>query len=130
MAEANKPAGNVGNVNATGAHDRVAMLRLNADGTVDQTAPELVGEPEFVAEAAKRQFAEQAVSATDVARQAPNPSQVTVVGEPGDKPDRVEPLRSDAGPQFDETRKALEAAQKAGETAAEQTVKALLAEKK
>lgn len=53
-----------------GAHDRVAMLSLRADGTPDQIAPEIIGGKEFAIEAAKRQFAEQAVSAKDEAERA------------------------------------------------------------
>lgn len=45
--------------------DRVAMLSLSKDGTPDQTNPTLIGDPEFVREAARRQFTEQAVSAAD-----------------------------------------------------------------
>lgn len=50
-----------------GDHDRVVMLSLKADGTPDQHNPEIVGDKEFAVAAAKRQFAEQAVSAVDVA---------------------------------------------------------------
>ena len=52
-------------VGKDGAHDRVAMLSLKADGTPDQLAPEIIGDKDFALEAAKRQFAEQAVSAVD-----------------------------------------------------------------
>ena len=51
-----------------GDHDRVAMLSLRADGTPDQHNPEIIGDKDFAIEAAKRQFAEQAVSAADVER--------------------------------------------------------------
>lgn len=54
-------------VDSEGAHDRVVMLSLRADGTPDQYKPEIVGDKEFALEAAKRQFAEQAVSAKDSA---------------------------------------------------------------
>lgn len=50
--------------------DRVAMLSLNKDGTPDQTNPEIIGDKEFAVEAAKRQFAEQAVSAVDDAERS------------------------------------------------------------
>lgn len=52
------------------AHDRVVMLSLKADGTPDQLNPEIVGDKEFAVEAAKRQFAEQAVSAADEAQRS------------------------------------------------------------
>lgn len=54
-------------VDSEGAHDRVSMLSLRADGTPDQYQPEIIGGKDFAVEAAKRQFAEQAVSAKDAA---------------------------------------------------------------
>lgn len=48
-----------------GDHDRVVMLSLKADGTPDQHNPEIIGDKDAAAEAAKRQFAEQAVAAVD-----------------------------------------------------------------
>jgi hypothetical protein len=49
-----------------GDHDRVAMLSLRADGTPDQHNPEIIGDKDTAIAAAKRQFADQAVSAADV----------------------------------------------------------------
>jgi hypothetical protein len=49
----------------TTPHDRVVSLSLRADGTPDQNNPELIGDKDAAIEAAKRQFAEQAVSAVD-----------------------------------------------------------------
>ena len=55
------------------AHDRVAMLSVRADGTLDQAAPELIGDKAATVAATQRQFAEQAVSAADdAARRAAN----------------------------------------------------------
>jgi hypothetical protein len=51
-----------------GDHDRVQMLSLKADGTPDQHNPEIIGDVEFAKAAAREQFAQQAVSAADVAR--------------------------------------------------------------
>ena len=51
-----------------GDHDRVAMLSLKADGSPDQHNPEIVGDKDAAVEAAKRQFAEQAVAAVDAAK--------------------------------------------------------------
>jgi hypothetical protein len=53
-----------------GDHDRVAMLSLHPDGSPAQYKPEIIGDKEFALEAAKRQFAEQAVSAVDSAERA------------------------------------------------------------
>lgn len=50
-----------------GDHDRVEMLSLKADGTPDQHNPELIGDPEATLAATKEQFAQQSVSAADVA---------------------------------------------------------------
>ena len=55
---------------AEGAQDRVAMLSLKSDGTPDQTNPVVIGDKEAAVAAAKRQFAEQAVSAVDEAERA------------------------------------------------------------
>ena len=59
--EANAPA-----VQGGGDHDRVVMLTLHPDGTPRQHNPEIIGDKQFATDAAKRQFAEQAVSAVDV----------------------------------------------------------------
>lgn len=48
-----------------GAHDRVAMLSIRADGTPDQVNPEIIGDKEYALAATKRQLREQAVSAVD-----------------------------------------------------------------
>jgi hypothetical protein len=53
-------------VAGTTDHDRVAMLSIAKDGSLDQHDPEIIGDKEFAVEAAKRQFAERAVSAVDV----------------------------------------------------------------
>lgn len=50
-----------------GDHDRVAMLSVRADGTLDQHNPEIIGDKEFALAATKEQFKQQAVSAVDVA---------------------------------------------------------------
>lgn len=65
-----------------GDHDRVAMLSLKADGTPDQHNPEIIGDKEFAVEAAKRQFAEQAVSAADAQRRADATADETVEQDP------------------------------------------------
>lgn len=74
---------NESNAATDGAHDRVVMLSLKADGTPDQFNPEIVGDPEFAREAAKRQFAEQAVSAADDARLSGAPDVEQVKQDPG-----------------------------------------------
>lgn len=50
--------------------DKVAMLSLRADGTPDQTNPQIVGDKDFALAAAKEQFAQQAVSAVDDAKRS------------------------------------------------------------
>lgn len=66
-----------------GDHDRVVMLSLRADGTPDQHNPEIIGDKEFAVESAKRQFAEQAVSAADVAERGASaaPAGAELVGQ-------------------------------------------------
>jgi hypothetical protein len=64
---------------AEGAHDRVAMLSLKADGTPDQYAPEIIGDKDFAVASAKRQFAEQAVSAVDQAERGVSTSDAETV---------------------------------------------------
>lgn len=50
--------------------DKVAMLSLRADGTPDQTNPQIIGDKDFALAATKEQFKQQAVSAVDDARRA------------------------------------------------------------
>ncbi len=77
------------------AHDRVGVLSVRADGTHDQLNPELLADNEAVREYTRRQFAEQAIGASDDAnRGAGGP--VTIIGRPGDEPDEVVPATSDA----------------------------------
>ncbi len=65
------------------AHDRVAMLSVRADGTLDQAAPELIGDKAATVAATQRQFAEQAVSAADdAARRAANATADAGVQDP------------------------------------------------
>jgi hypothetical protein len=132
MTEAGKKTdGGNTSVPHEGDHDRVAMLSLRADGTPDQHNPELLGDRDTALRAARRQFAEQAVSAVDAQAAATNPTRATIVGRRGDKPDEVVPLTTDAV--RDEPEPAVQthrAAAAAGEKAAEATVDALLPEKK
>lgn len=46
-------------------HDRVVMLSLKADGTPDQTNPEIIGDKDVAIEAAKEQFGQKAAAAVD-----------------------------------------------------------------
>lgn len=85
MAE-EKAASAVNKVEKAGAHDRVAMLSLRADGTPDQTAPEIIGDKDAAVAAAKVQFAQQAVSAVDEARRPEFGLGGTVAGEQADDP--------------------------------------------
>ena len=108
-----------------GDHDRVAMLSLHPDGSPAQFEPEIIGDKEFAVEAAKRQFAEQAVSAADVAeRGVSTGGPVTLVGQP-DGSVKSEPARSDPDPGIAELKEKHDSAQSAGESAAEKVVGAL-----
>jgi hypothetical protein len=50
-----------------GDHDRVVALSVRADGSLDQTAPELIGDKDAALAATKEQFAQQATAAVDTA---------------------------------------------------------------
>ena len=106
MAEA-KP---VNKVDASGAHDRVAMLSLRADGTPDQVAPEFIGDKDAAIAATKEQFAQQAVSAVDEARRLEETANAGEVAE---------------DPSIAEAKKAHDAAAKAAESKAESVVNSL-----
>lgn len=106
-----KAAAAVNKVDESGAHDRVAMLSLRADGTPDQTAPEIIGDKDAAVAAAKVQFAQQAVSAVDERQ-------------------RLDERAAEAGeqaedPSIAEKKKAHDAAAKAAESKAEGVVNSL-----
>lgn len=103
MATTTEP---VQKVDAHGAHDRVQMLSLKADGTPDQTNPEIIGDKEVAIEAAKVQFAQQAVSAVDQKLRG-------VTAEDESEKDEVK------------LEKAHKAAEKSGEAAAEKAINSL-----
>lgn len=50
-----------------GDHDRIVMASRRADGSMDQTRPEFIGDKDVAIAAAKEQLAQQAASAVDVA---------------------------------------------------------------
>lgn len=112
MAES-KAAAAVNKVDEAGAHDRVAMLSLRADGTPDQTAPEIIGDKDAAVAAAKVQFAQQAVSAVDEAKRRDLGLAGTGGGEVVDDPSIAE------------LKKAHDAAAKAAESKAESVVNSL-----
>jgi hypothetical protein len=50
-----------------GDHDRIVMASRKPDGSMDQIAPEFIGDKDVAEAAAKEQLAQQAASAVDVA---------------------------------------------------------------
>ncbi|MEU1122134.1 hypothetical protein ABZ371_00740 [Streptomyces sp. NPDC005899] len=50
-----------------GDHDRIVMASRRADGSMDQTHPEFIGDKDVAIAAAKEQLGQQAASAVDVA---------------------------------------------------------------
>jgi hypothetical protein len=50
-----------------GDHDRIVMASRKPDGSMDQIAPEFIGDKDVATAAAKQQLAQQAASAVDVA---------------------------------------------------------------
>jgi hypothetical protein len=95
-----------------GVPDRVAMLSVNADGTLDQRNPEIIGDKQFALDATREQFKQQAVSAVDAERARDEAGGV-------EAPDATE------DPADKERREAHEAAASEAEKAAERTVGAL-----
>ena len=112
MAE-QKAAEAVNKVDEKGAHDRVAMLSLRADGTPDQTAPEIIGDKDAAVAAAKVQFAQQAVSAVDEAKRP----ELDLAGVPAGE--------EAEDPSIAELKKAHDAAAKSAESKAESVVSSL-----
>lgn len=96
-----------------GDHDRVVMLSLKADGTPDQHNPEIIGDKEFAEQAAKRQFAEQAVSAADVAARGASAADSGVVED------------APQDPSVEKLAKEHERVSKSAESAAEKAVDSL-----
>lgn len=128
MAEASRQDGGNTAVPHEGDHDRVVMLSLKADGTPDQHNPEVIGDRDFVKAAAKRQFAEQAVSAVDVTERGVSAGPVTLVGQK-DGSVKEEPLRSEPDPATAELKKKHDETAKAAESVAERTVESLVKDK-
>lgn len=115
MAEAKSGEGNTAMPSPeNGAHDRVTMLSLRADGIPDQTAPEIIGPREFAEAATRQQFREQAVSAVDERERG-----VTSGGD-------VEQLEQD--PTIAALKEKHEAAEEAAFSAADATVERLYTE--
>jgi len=112
MAEKDTAAA-VNKVDASGTRDRVAMLSLRADGTPDQTNPEIIGDKGAALEAAKVQFAQQAVSAVDEAKRPELGLGSTVTGEDAEDP------------AIAELKKAHDSAAKSAESKAESVVNSL-----
>lgn len=83
MAEAKNSTANP--LAGDGDHDRVVMLSLNADGTPDQHNPEIIGDKDTAVEAAKEQFAQQAVAAVDAVKRVELGLAGTVEGDTSDK---------------------------------------------
>lgn len=96
----------------SGDHDRVQMLSVRKDGTLDQHDPEIIGDKDAAVEATKLQFATQAVANVD-AEKRPE------LGLAGGTVEVVEDKS------IGELKKAQDAAAKAAEKRAESVVNAL-----
>ena len=110
-----------------GDHDRIAMLSLNADGTADQHNAEVIIAKDEAVSAAKVQFAQQAVSAVDVAERGATAgtSAVTLVGQ-SDGSVEEQPLSVNPDPSTEVLKKKHDEAAKAAEASAEKIVVALI----
>jgi hypothetical protein len=105
--------------------DRVAMLSLKSDGTPDQVNPTFVVDRETALRATTAQLSVQAVAAADTVDRPTGPQ--TIVGTPGDEPDKVIPAsEAQQDPSIQARVDAHQAAQEAAVAAAEATVDALL----
>jgi hypothetical protein len=113
MAETAKPVETEAKVAGGGDHDRVAMASRLPDGTPHQTADfEYIGDKDVAIDAAKRQLAEQAVSAVDVEHRGVGAPPAT--GEGSSEPD----------PGVRKLKAAQDKAAKAAESSAEREVNA------
>ncbi|MGA4941774.1 hypothetical protein [Streptomyces cinereoruber] len=62
-----------------GDHDRIVMASRRADGSMDQIAPEFIGDKDVAIAAAKEQLGQQAASAVDVAARGVSSAPETAV---------------------------------------------------
>ncbi|MFD9211595.1 hypothetical protein ACFVY9_00465 [Streptomyces sp. NPDC059544] len=97
-----------------GDHDRIVMASRRADGSMDQIAPEFIGDKDVALAAAKEQLAVQAASAVDTAARGVT-SGVAEDGTGGSEPD----------PDVKALQEAQEEAVKAAEARAEREVNEL-----
>lgn len=95
-----------------GDHDRIVMASRRADGSMDQIAPEFIGDKDTAIAAAKEQLATQAASAVDVAARGVS-----------DRQDQGEVAEPD--PDIKALKDAQEAAAKTAEAQAEREVNRL-----
>lgn len=96
-----------------GDHDRIVMASRRADGSMDQIAPEFIGDKDVALAAAKEQLAVQAASAVDTAARGVT-SGTDGTGEQAEPDPEVKALKD-----------AQEAAVKAAEARAEREVNEL-----
>lgn len=89
-----------------GDHDRIVMASRRADGSMDQIAPEFIGDKAVAVAAAKEQLGQQAASAVDVA--ARGVSSTPEGAAPSDPDPDVQALK-------DEQDKAIESAESQAE---------------
>ena len=95
-------------------HDRVAMVSWRADGTADQTKPEMIGDKDAALAATTTQLRERAVSAADQALVQTAAVDGGAVGE--DSPE---------DPDIEKAKEAHEQAAEAGEKSAAKVVEQL-----
>lgn len=96
-----------------GDHDRIVMASRRADGSMDQIAPEFIGDKDVALAAAKEQLAVQAASAVDTAARG-------VTSGTDEDGERAEP-----DPDVKALKDAQDAAVKAAEDRAEREVNEL-----
>lgn len=129
MAEASKVEQANKSLPYQGDHDRIAMLSLNADGTADQHNPEVIIDKDGAVEASQTQFAQQAVSAVDVAKRGVTSGlgvDRVLVGQEDGTTKEVAAADVPQDGSVDELTKAHDAAAKSAQSAAESAVSSLV----
>lgn len=100
-------------VTANADHDRVSMLSIAKDGTLDQFQPEIIGDKDAALEATKEQLRQRAVAAVDAEKRP----ELGLGGAPA--------LEVVEDKSIGELKKAHEAAEKSADSTAESLVNSL-----
>lgn len=106
-------------------HDRVTSLSIRADGTPDQSNPELIGDPDQVREFTREQFSQSAVSAADTRERGVAVRTPALVGQKDGTSREVDAAELPQDPSVERLGKAHTEASEAARGAADAAVDAL-----